>query len=148
VKSVIKCFYISEHRNGNFSHPMDNDKLRDAKLTEEMADSILAAEEILALKLRFHEQPDQTYTFECKGKTVTTTYETATLIGQTQPHLTGGVKGLANLYRIKLIAPPGKAINGPCYITDRHGRKQKGQATTESGKKQNRIVIETLAVKL
>ncbi len=116
---------------------MDKDKLRDQKQAERMADSILAAEEILALKLRYLNTTDRTYTFECEGQTVTATYDTATL----------GVRP-PNLYRIRLLAPPETVINGHSIIIDRHGRKQKAGATTEKGEEENHIIVETLAAKL
>jgi len=115
---------------------MDNHKSKGPKLTKLSTLGILAAEEILALTLRYHENPDQTYTFECDGTTVTATYNTATLCPRP-----------VNFYRIRLIAPLETVANGPAFIIDRHGRRQAAGASTEIGETENHIIVETRAVK-
>jgi hypothetical protein len=116
---------------------MDIDALRAQKRAEiEQAGRQMAVDEILALKQRYQKASDLTYTFECEGQQVQGAFVTASL-GQNPP----------NAYEIVLLAPATTVVAGQCHITDMHGKKLGASGSTQKGPKENRITLETLAVK-
>jgi len=117
---------------------MNTEKLRAEKLAEiEEKDRQLAIDEIMALKERHLKiKPPPIYNFEHDGKLVKAVFVTA-----------GVEEKPPNFYRIELLAPKETVVNGKCMITDRHGKQQSATATTIEGPVENRIILETLAVK-
>jgi hypothetical protein len=115
---------------------MNIDALRAQKRAQiEQESRQMAVDEILALKQRY-KASDLIYTFECEGQQVQAAFVTASL-GQRPP----------NAYQIEVSAPAATVADGQCYIIDRHGKRRGAGASTQKGAKENRITIETIAVK-
>jgi len=115
---------------------MDIEQLRKIKLREiEETARQRAVDEIIALKKR-HIGNDLRYTFECDGKQITAAFVTASL--QEDP---------LNAFQIELLAPAGISANGQAYIYDISGKKLGATASTRPQGNENRIILETLAVK-
>jgi hypothetical protein len=116
---------------------MDIDAFREQKRAQiEQESRQMAIDEILALKQRYKETSDRIYTFECEGREVSAVFVTASP-GQRPP----------NAYEIDLTAPVSTVADGQCYIIDRHGKRQGAGGFTQKGAKENRIKLETIAVK-
>ena len=96
----------------------------------------MAADEVIALKQRHIQANNLRYTFEHAGKTVEATFVTATPLPDPE-----------TAYQIELLAPASTVADGQCYITDTHGKRVGGTATTRRGPFENRIIVETLALK-
>lgn len=113
---------------------MDTKQIKERILLNERQEGRqLAVAEALALKYRYE---GSFYTFQYGGQCVNARFLTACLQTEIQP---------VNGYRIELMAPHETFVDGPCMITDMHGRKVSAVASTTHGNAGNLITIETTA---
>jgi hypothetical protein len=95
----------------------------------------LAMEEVMVLRDRYE---GSFYSFEYGGKNVIAEFITACLLTAKHP---------ANDYQIQLLTSPQTLIDGPCSITDTHGRNVDAFASTTRSKSENSITIEAVVFK-
>lgn len=113
---------MKQTRDQILSNKMDNERQ-------------LAMEEVMALRDRYE---GSFYSFEYGGQNVIAEFITACL--QTAKHPSNG-------YQIQLLTSPQTLVDGPCSITDTHGRNVDAFASTTRSKSENSITIEAVVFK-
>ena|ERR1041384_4387182 len=118
---------------------MDIDELRRIKMVEiEQKSRQRAVDEVIALKAKYKDAKDLTYAFEHNGQTIKGAFVTASLCS---PDLA------ANFYQIEVLVPPQVVVEGQCYLHDTKGQRLAAGGKTAKGAKQNRVILDTLALK-